>query len=122
MKISSSMDSFLNADYTDRRSAFFLFIMESFLWKSLGRKSFGKGRNIDFFNDTASLAFNQVYNLFLCAGLFLSLILREDQCEYIKKFFSDLHCNCRDCGWSVSRRIFIVQAPGIDSAYIVGII
>lgn len=91
---------------------FLFFIMESILWRSLGRKIFGKGRNIDFFKDTAPLAFNQgVYNLFLCAGLLLSLMLREDQCSGIlRNFFLICIVTAGIAGgWSVSRRIFIVQ-------------
>lgn len=102
---------------------FFFFIMESFLWKSLGRKIFGKGRNIDFFNDTASLAFNQgVYNLFLCAGLFLSLILREDQCaSTLRNFFLICIVTAGIAGgWSVSIRIFIVQAIPAMIALLIG--
>lgn len=89
------------------------FYIETFAWKTLGKKLFRKQLTDDGFNSTANLAANQgLYNAFLAAGLIWSFFINDQiWIDNLRFFF--LGCiilaGCFG-GWSVSRRIFVVQA------------
>lgn len=86
-------------------------MLEMVLWtKPIGLRTFGKGEA--FAKETAPLAQNQgLYNLFLVAGLFWSMVASDPLQRPLRLFF--LGCVVVAGifgGITVSRRIAIVQA------------
>ncbi len=87
-----------------------VFMLESFLWQTpKAMKAFGT--NPKTAEITRPLAINQgVYNLFLSAGLFLSLILKDDSAFQAKLFFlSCVVVAAITAGVVVSKRIMVIQ-------------
>ena len=92
----------------------YFLVLEMFLWtKPFGRRLFGL--TLEFAQASAALAANQgLYNGFLAAGLFWGLVLGAAGFE-IKVFFLGCVIVAGVYGaFTVSRRIFWVQAfPGV---------
>lgn len=94
----------------------YIFVLEFFLWtKPLGLKTFKN--SLTKAQDSAVLAANQgLYNLFLAAGFFWSLIHADPKFQWqLMLFFSGCVLVAGIYGaYSVSKKIFFVQGlPGL---------
>ncbi|HRN32790.1 MAG TPA: DUF1304 domain-containing protein [Saprospiraceae bacterium] len=91
----------------------FFMWLEMFAWETVGRKFFKGNRQGDFFRQTKSLAANQgLYNGFLAAGLIWSFLISDSvwQINVMTFFLGCVVVAGIFGGYSVSRKIFLVQA------------
>ena len=91
----------------------YILYMEMFAWETLGRKSFKGALKDELFTQTKGLAANQgLYNGFLAAGLFWSLLISDEVwSNNIAIFFLGCVIVAGIYGaFSASRKIFFVQA------------
>lgn len=88
----------------------YFLVLEMFLWdKPFGLRTFGKG--LEFATATKALAANQgLYNGFLAAGLFWGLWLGQAGRDVTTFFLSCVIVAGVYGAFSVSRKIFFVQA------------
>ena len=95
------------------RDSLYILFMEMFAWETLGKKTFKGALPDDLFKPTKVMAANQgLYNGFLAAGLIWSLLIADPiWSERIGLFFLDCVCLAGIYGgWTISRKIFFVQA------------
>lgn len=87
--------------------------LEMFVWETVGRKVFKGAMPDELFTPTKTMAGNQgLYNGFLAAGLIWSYFIKEPVWQQnVAEFFLICVIVAGIYGaWSVSKRIFFVQA------------